>query len=461
MTDVVVDGKVMTIPQGMRFIDKNALMLLGDGLKAGGASLTPSQAAQVLSSIAPASGHAQKLLNKLRWGGEAVLLVVGDSTGNGSDEWVRLFANWIAGEYPAVTVTYRVWGTTDYGSATTVQTGTGTQTLAIYNCSVSGVRPDYALGSLYAAAIQNVPAVDLMIVNHGHNIFSGETQDQMSMHWLELTEPFLLDHPGSGVILIAQNPHKVTPEMTKALSVRDVCAWRGFGFADVWSLFMERGNASSLYVNGDNIHPSYGLGSDADPTGTRLFLQAVQRHFVGAPVAPQTAVSLLSQAYGPNLLVNGTFSDYPTSPGAPTGWTLTNATATKDTTIKFGVNGYSVKLVGSGSGQPYMQQDLAAGPRDAHLGKNLILAVAMYAAADQDNNTARPALLSTSNGSNNYVTTAGGRGGWWWKFLPAKIGAGDTYIRARLFANTGSGSTGEAYIGAAVLRVGKVPSCAP
>jgi hypothetical protein len=409
----------------------------------------------------PASGHAQRLLNKMRHQtGDATLLIVGDSTGNAPDEWARLFADWIAAQFPAFTVTYRVWLTTDYNTVTTVQTGTGARTLAIYNCSVAGVRPDYPLGELYNAAIRDIPAVDLLIVNHGHNIFTGETQDMMAMHWLELTEPVLLDHPGAGVIVMAQNPNRDNADNdVKALAVRDVCAYRGFGLADAWTKFIARGKAGSLYF--DAAHPSFGLGTAEAPTGTRLMLEAVQEHFTGMPVAPETAVSLLSQAYGPNLLLNGSFADYPTSPGAPTSWTLNACAATKDTTIKFGTNAYSVKLVGSGAGQPYMQQDLAANVRDTVLGKNLILAVAIYSAVGQDNNTGRPALLSTSNGSNVYVTTSGGRGGWWWKFLPAKIAAADVFVRVRLFANSGVASTGEAYIGAAVLRMGKVPSCAP
>jgi hypothetical protein len=435
------------------------------GLQVGGAAPSTEQAAQVLRGIAPASGHAQRLLNKMRVGAQdATLLIVGDSTGNASDEWVYLFSQWLGGQFPGYTVLYRVWGTIDYNAATTLQTGTGPRTLTVYNNSVAGMKPDYTLGELWPAAVQNLPAVDLTIVSHGHNVFSGETQDAMAMHWLELTEPLLMAHPDTGVILIAQNPERDTVDNdTQALAVRDVCAWRGFGLADAWSKFTALGKAAGLYA--DNVHPSFGLGSPESPTGTRLIVETVKEHFIGAPCAPATSVSLLAQAYGPNLLLNGSFADYPTSPGAPTGWTATNSTVTKDTVVKFGTNAYSVKVVGTGAGQPYLQQDLAANVRDTVLGRQLILAVAVFTPTTEDVNGGRVALLSTSNGSNTYVSTSTGKGGWWWKFLPAKIAAGDTFVRVRLFASTVTGaatppSTLTAHFGAAILRAGKVPTTA-
>lgn len=56
----------------------------------------------------------------------ATVNVIGDSTGNDSNEWVYLTAQALAARYPAYTVLHRLWNdaTQDYDAPTTIQTGT-------------------------------------------------------------------------------------------------------------------------------------------------------------------------------------------------------------------------------------------------------------------------------------------------------------------------------------------------
>lgn len=66
------------------------------------------------------------------------MLYISDSTGNEDTEHVFLEFAALAAKFPAVTLLYRLVdpGTGVYGTATTIQTGTGTCT--IYNCALSG-----------------------------------------------------------------------------------------------------------------------------------------------------------------------------------------------------------------------------------------------------------------------------------------------------------------------------------
>lgn len=415
----------------------------------------------------PASGHAQGLINKLVTGAaDAGILVVGDSTGNSTPtdpastqgEWPFRLAQWLAAQYPTHTIKIVPWdetGETAYGTPVTIQTGTGPRTLTIWNASKSGSKASYVLGGRYSAAISKLPIVDLLIVNHGHNLYGSETQDLIGLHYLELTETVLLSHPGIGVILIGQNPARDTAgNDIKVMAARDVCAMRGFGFADVWSEFMKRGKVASLYA--DSVHPSIGVGTADMPTGVDLFLPPLTAHFTGLAVEPERCYSLLSDIKNTgNLLLNGDFSAFASA--LPDNWTASGATVTKDTTIPFGVNGYSVKVVNSGAAQGYLDQLLSSDLRDAYKGQTLLCIAAVYIPSGQDDKAGRFALMSTANSANNYVAESGAEGGWRWKFLLAKTELTDTYIRVRLYGNTAFVGGGITNFGAVYLRPGRIP----
>lgn len=415
----------------------------------------------------PGSGHAQLLVNNLVAGAsDAGILVVSDSTGNAAPsdpastqgEWPFRLAQWLAAQYPTHTVKITPWdetGEAAYSSAITIQTGTGPRTLTIWNAAKSGSKPSYVLGGRYEAAVNKLPVIDLLIVNHGHNLFKDEAQDLIGLHYLELTETVLLSHPGIGVIIIGQNPAMGTTDNDiKVHAARDVCALRGFGFADVWSEFIRLGKAASLYA--DALHPSIGVGTANAPTGVDLFLSSLIAHFTGVAVEPVRCYSLLANIKsGGNLLLNGDFSAF--SGAVPDSWGATGAAVTKDMTTPFGTNGYSVKIVNSGAAQGYIDQLLSSQLRDEYKGRALICIAAVYVPLGQDDKAGRFALTSTANSSNNYTAELGAEGGWRWKFLCAKTEVSDTYIRVRLYSNTANIAGGITHFGAVYLRPGRLP----
>ena len=95
------------------------------------------------------------------------LQVLGDSTGNGPDEWVYLTARRISAKYhrPVLIHNWSVASNT-YVDATTVGTGSNGR-ITIWNGSAPGKGTDYAMANFDAMA----PAQpDLVIVSHGHNL---------------------------------------------------------------------------------------------------------------------------------------------------------------------------------------------------------------------------------------------------------------------------------------------------
>lgn len=460
---VYTDGKVTGLAVNGNDMGVSTLNSLDSGLN----RRTGITNLMVGETTFPDSGHGQRLMNKLHdQSADAGILVVSDSTGNSvptdptstQGEWPFRLSQWFAEKFPTHTVRIVPWdetGELGYGNPVTIQTGTGSRTLTIYNAAKSGSKPDYFLGSRYEVAINKLSTVDMLIVNHGHNLYKDEQQDLIGLHLLELTETVLLSHPGIGVVIIGQNPARDTTDNDiKVRAAKDVCSLRGFGFADVWSEFINRGKISNLYA--DSLHPSIGVGTPTSPTGVDLFLVPVLKHFVGLRTNSEVAYSLIADIKnGGNLLINGDFSAFANS--LPDNWTATSATVAKDATIPFGSNGYSVKITNSSAAQGYIDQLLTSGVRDEYKGKTLICIAAVYSPIGQDDKAGRFSLNSTSNSANTYTAGVGGEGGWRWKFLSAKTDISDTYIRVRLYGNTAFVAGGITNFGAVYLRPGRIP----
>ncbi len=94
--------------------------------------LTPTDAAAarvLLGAASAASIGLSPALAPLRAaldaGADCSMVLVGDSTGNNTDEWFYLFAQWLADRYPNYTVEHRLWNDTNkcYDRPTNIQTG--------------------------------------------------------------------------------------------------------------------------------------------------------------------------------------------------------------------------------------------------------------------------------------------------------------------------------------------------
>ena len=184
-----------------------------------------------ISKLFPKSDQAQALLkvlaNPTR---HCTMLIVSDSTGNELDEWAYLLTQYLAAKYPAVTTRYRLWTSnqlydnadptdlnfTPAQTATIVNTGTSGYNFDIFNFAISGTKPNHLLAQRYMRAVQEITAqsvypdasnrLDLVIMNHGHNLFWPDNESALMLSYASAIESILRTHPQAGVICIKQAP---------------------------------------------------------------------------------------------------------------------------------------------------------------------------------------------------------------------------------------------------------------
>ena len=229
------------------------------------------------------AGLTGQFMSVLRRGiANATLVILGDSTGNETTEWVYRLGEWLALEFSAYTVNYRLWndGTQAYASAVSLQTGTGSKTLTIYNCSVSGAGFDYPIGGAapltrFKAIIPTEPTA--VIASFGYN----STGPTYRAQTFTLGKWVLGNFPGIEYIVTAQPPKATgnadaADDLLRSADVRLIAAQEGWGLIDATQPFLNYGAYNAL-IHVDEIHPN--------ATGMALWLDAVKSYF--NPTSPR------------------------------------------------------------------------------------------------------------------------------------------------------------------------------
>lgn len=404
---------------------------------------TPKQS----SSEPSAAGKATKKLESNA--GDVTILVNSDSTGNASNEWPHIYTESLAAKYPKYTVLYYLWDDVagDYAAAETIQTGTGSYTLRVYNAANSGKAEAYMSGAKFANGIRNIPLADLIIMNHGHNMAMGITdvkliEQRKVTRYVASIAQMLTVHSGAGVLIIAQNPNR--DDDTQLNTYQSVVSAAGIlnaDVVDVYNFVIARDKDTKYYI--DDKHPSDLLSS--------IWASMVMA-FHYSPI-PKPAVSPLDET-GDNILGDA----YDISDGAGTlrsGWSATSATITGDTTNVASSWGYSTNIAGSGSRINYT---LTPDQRAEFSGRWLTLAVRVYRDIGSPDTSGVIQLVAQSQQDNSTVQTVQGEGGFEWKVIslyvdPSMVGS---YIQARLCGDVGSNS-GNASFDRAVLTLGRLP----
>lgn len=240
--------------------------------------------------VATLGGAAVPFMSKLATGREnATLLVVGDSTGdetNVQGRWPLKTAQWLAAQYPAYTVNFRMWNYTadnydalGVGKSVVVQTGTGTGNaggpfvIEIYNASASGTAPSYHYDTTrwFKVAPTSITP-NLVIVNHGHNLGgAGGNQSNYEIH--KLARSAHERWPLAGIMVTAQNPMTVgqadeANDRLRARAVQVLAANEGYGLVNVLQLFLKDPSYSTNLLS-DGLHPN--------EAGSRLWADEVIR----------------------------------------------------------------------------------------------------------------------------------------------------------------------------------------
>lgn len=188
-----------------------------------------------------------------------VLVILGDSTGNETTEWLYLTLQSLAAEFPAYTVTHALWNDTNqsYDAATTIQTGTGSQSLTVYNGSVPGVGYDYPIASGTTRITSMFPAAPTtVLLSFGYNAGTASYRTEM----FSVCRAIESYYPTADIILVAQPPKATSaPDHTnsrlRSESVRALALDEGYGLIDATQAFLDYGNYDTL-IQGDTVHPT-------------------------------------------------------------------------------------------------------------------------------------------------------------------------------------------------------------
>ena len=411
---------------------------------------------------APASTAAAttaRLLAKLRRGVEdAAVVLLSDSTGDATNEWFYLAMQAIAARFPAYTVTYRLWsdGSQAYGSPSTVQTGTGSHTLAIYNCSVSGKWPTYHLVGIDKAVRDVFP--DLVMISHGHNDASIATIGEMRDRMLALTESVKSLAPLAGVLQMSQNPNALVDGLVQQRMAEQyalVAQMTGNGWVDILRVFEQAGAVApgpTTYML-DDRHPN--------STGHILWANAIlTQAFPDAPVGsagPWAQQPSLITTPGIQLLTNGDLTSF-ASPPTLTGWSAQNCTPSKDTTNFESAGGYSVLVASDTAAPSYIYQALNTNILPRYRSRYLTIAARIFVWSSSTNQIQSGRLSVMQNGSAQGSCNGYQRfDGWMWMVFSVLVLSNCTSFEVRLYADSASTGAGKMSVDRVICTPGILP----
>lgn len=280
-------------------------------------------------------GAANRILRLLDNNQSAALLVLGDSTGNATTEWVYLVTTALAVRYPTHNVKYYLWPSTEasaYDAAVDIQVVPGGPTLSVYNCSVSGMAPQFHMGATRAASQIDVSNADLVIVNHGHNLTLNTTINPIGP-LLGLYAEVMDRLPGAGLMTVLQNPQTTTGAENTVTSdkipyIHTAAAAFGVEVIDVWSA-LRKVNGFAAHV-ADGIHP--------DATLMAVWANEALKHLRYGP-GQATRGGFVNS---PSLIKNSNFEDW--SGADPADWTLSGTVTTAKETTNKETGSWALKL---------------------------------------------------------------------------------------------------------------------
>lgn len=290
--------------------------------------------------------QASRLWHKIRANAEDVqILILGDSTGNATDEWVYLWGTQLGADVPTHTIRYRLF--TDgsgWGSESSIDTGSGSKSIYIDNCSIPGANVHFPYGENRADIYSLSRTYDLVIFSFGHNDGTSANYAAVFAAYSEAVIEAKQMNPRAVICATLQNPR--TDDTAHSFKV--VQAWReigelhGLGLINVHDVFNALGNPAGLYT--DATHPNAaGMRVWASVVNQALGESMTHQHHR----QPQNSLIHKPTNYAPNPA----FNEWDTS--NPTSWSLTNATAAQDPEKKE-TFAYSVKLETTGASGPQL-----------------------------------------------------------------------------------------------------------
>jgi hypothetical protein len=418
----------------------------------------PADLSAIFAGLRQAENGLHVFRKKIEDGADATLLFWGDSTISGTARWGRKAALALVTEFPTHSVVIHAFGSADYDAAETLATGSTSATIHVWVFGVSGAVPQYGMGAFYYRALASIQP-DAMILAHGINMKTYGSYIQGA--YVSAIEQFRLATPSTPILAFTQHPNR---DDTTHEASRNVLKLLGgllniFISDTVYQQFLDDGKPAGYYV--DAVHQS-------DEVGNQLYVDEFLRLLrSAAPVHGRIHPSRFSiPARAQNLLANGNFATWATSPGVPDDWTGSGSiVCTKELTDKAdSAAPWSVRMTGSGSGQTYITQSVGGNNLSYIKGKPVTLAMRMKKDTAGNSTIGRMELRVTNPGagtvtyaSNSYVTQQGGFA--WWVLSNILVPADATNLAVRIYHDTNT--TPDATYGCWLDQVGIYPGALP
>lgn len=189
------------------------------------------------------------------------LNVLGDSTGNDSNEYVFLLAEQLSAIYDRPVLMHR-WLDGKYAPAVRIGEGVNAP-IHIWNGSVPGTTGEYALDHMEAMAVKSA---DLVILNYGHNYKGGWNAETVTLHLVKAVDEQIQPKAMLFMFQNPQNPETPGP-LAAATTIRGMVTAGKYEAVDVYKAFKDTGNVPSLML--DSIHPN--------PAGSKVWADAVAK----------------------------------------------------------------------------------------------------------------------------------------------------------------------------------------
>ena len=390
-----------------------------------------------LADVAVSSGFSRLARLLFRNSENATILVLGDSTSNDSTDWPLPFITELASQYPAYTATYRLWSSDDvaYAAPTTIQTGSGSFTLAMYNSSVGGYKALSFLAPDFATIVGTCDP-DLIIINLGHN--EGTDYNRVRASTTALISEVTRRHPRAAIIWIEQNPTTNSNNQAKCFKIiSEVATPYGVEMLNVHDVFKSLGDFST-YMS-DTVHPNaLGFSTLWTPTMLAAF-NAAASSIPAKPIGQRPPTGL-------NLLSNPRFALFDGS-AMPDGWVSSNVTVSKDTTF-FETGAWAVRIATTTSSTAgFVTRTL---PLKVCLGKWVTFAVRMHIDTTLARNATplpagvgRVGIYDGSALTSPVTDVAFGLNGFVWRLVSAYIAPSATQVTCYIYANDSSVAAGD------------------
>jgi lysophospholipase L1-like esterase len=219
--------------------------------------------------------------------GSLTVALLGDSTGNDSNEWWRLFLADLSAEYPRLRVESSRWAgsTQKYVVDATLPASAPSPTLlTAFNGSVSGTTFDYQAARL-PAMLPVVP--DVVFLSSSHNYSTVDAASYASTVRTLVAAVRSL-HPATAIVAVSQNPQtapreqwRIDAQLSRQTELRIEAARNGWDYLPVLETFLAEPEQGRTYVQDDGLHPTV----SGETNGSRLWAD-VATEFVLQHVLP-------------------------------------------------------------------------------------------------------------------------------------------------------------------------------